>query len=120
MSDLAEGLDGALSGHEDRDASLSVCIGEEGRILLKCFAGCENTAIVNALGLTMADLMPKRDGARVRRGARRVSAEYTYRDEKGRVLFEVVRIRPERVSPAATRWEGWMALEARWNAGESA
>ena len=81
--------------HEDRHASLSVCIGDEGRTLLKCFAGCENGAIVNALGLTMADLMPKRDGARVRGSARRASAEYTYRDEAGRVLFEVVRYDPK-------------------------
>lgn len=41
--------------HPDRNPSLS--IGEAGtRILVKCWAGCETSQIVAALGLTMADL----------------------------------------------------------------
>jgi hypothetical protein len=42
--------------HEDRHASLSVGEGDDGRVLLKCFAGCTAEAIVAAMGLMMRDL----------------------------------------------------------------
>jgi hypothetical protein len=38
---------------------LSVGEGNDGRILLKCFAGCSVAAVVAALGLETADLMPE-------------------------------------------------------------
>lgn len=44
--------------HEDRNRSLSVAEGDEGRVLLHCHAGCETHAIVERLGLTMGDLFP--------------------------------------------------------------
>jgi hypothetical protein len=46
--------------HEDREASLSIRDGDDGRVLLKCFAGCSTEAIVGALGLEMRDLFPPR------------------------------------------------------------
>jgi hypothetical protein len=46
--------------HPDRSASLSVCEGRDGRALVKCFAGCEVLAVVQALGLGVADLFPQR------------------------------------------------------------
>lgn len=42
--------------HEDRVSSLSVGEGEEGRVLVRCFAGCTVEMIANALGLELADL----------------------------------------------------------------
>lgn len=48
--------------HDDKRPSLSVAEGEDGRILLKCFAGCEPEAIVKALGLTVCDLFPNPPG----------------------------------------------------------
>lgn len=42
--------------HDDRANSLSIREGDDGRILLHCHAGCEATAIVAAMRLTMADL----------------------------------------------------------------
>lgn len=44
--------------HDDREPSLSIGEGDDGRVLLRCHAGCETTAIVEALGLSMRDLMP--------------------------------------------------------------
>jgi hypothetical protein len=43
-------------GHEDSRPSLSVAVAEDGRILLRCFAGCEIERIVEALGLELRDL----------------------------------------------------------------
>lgn len=42
--------------HEDRSPSLSINEGDDGRVLLKCFAGCLNEAIVEALGIEQRDL----------------------------------------------------------------
>lgn len=42
--------------HEDKRQSLSVSTGKDGRILLKCHAGCNVEAIAGALGLSMKDL----------------------------------------------------------------
>jgi hypothetical protein len=42
--------------HADRTPSLSIGLGEQGQVLLKCFAGCSLERIVEAMGLTMVDL----------------------------------------------------------------
>jgi hypothetical protein len=42
--------------HEDREPSLSVGEGDDGRALIKCFAGCTPQHITDALGLQMSDL----------------------------------------------------------------
>ncbi len=47
--------------HADREPSLSIGLGEQGQVLLKCFAGCQIERIVEAMGLTLTDLFP--DGA---------------------------------------------------------
>jgi GGDEF domain-containing protein len=42
--------------HEDRQPSLSIGVGDDGRVLLKCHAGCGHKKIVAALGLEERDL----------------------------------------------------------------
>src|SRR5438067_4159802 len=44
--------------HRDREPSLSIGLGDEGQILLKCFAGCSLDRIVEAMGISVADLFP--------------------------------------------------------------
>jgi len=44
--------------HHDQEPSLSIGIGEGGQALLKCFAGCSLEAIVQAIGMSIADLFP--------------------------------------------------------------
>ncbi len=46
--------------HEDRSASLSIAEGNDGRALVRCFAGCEVFAVVRKLGIERADLFPER------------------------------------------------------------
>ena len=43
----------------DREPSLSIGLGDEGQVLLTCFAGCSLEQIVEAMGITVADLFPK-------------------------------------------------------------
>lgn len=79
--------------HEDRQASLSVTEGHDGKVLLRCHAGCPTPAIVGALGLDMRDLFATPDSAP--RAPRTIAATYPYRDEAGALLFEVVRFCPK-------------------------
>jgi putative DNA primase/helicase len=44
--------------HDDNIRSLSIGEGEDGRVLLKCFAGCPVEDIVDTPGLEMRDLFP--------------------------------------------------------------
>lgn len=46
--------------HPDKSASLSVAEGRDGRVLVRCFAGCETLAVVHAVGLELRDLFPER------------------------------------------------------------
>ena len=46
--------------HEDRTASLSITAGDDGRVLLHCFAGCSAADVVASAGLTIGDLFVKR------------------------------------------------------------
>src|SRR5262249_5582551 len=78
--------------HDDRRASLSVSIGEGGKVLLRCHAGCTAEAIVGAMGLSMADLFPRDDEAPT---AKRVVATYGYTDEAGALLFQTLRYSPK-------------------------
>lgn len=50
-------------GRGDRDPSLSVGADHEGNVLLKCFANCDNQAVVGAIGLGMRDLFEHRNGS---------------------------------------------------------
>lgn len=67
--------------HDDRHPSLSVGEGEDGRVLLKCFAGCSAESIVAGMGLSMRDLM--QDGI-PRPTLRQVTSKATHRVQADR------------------------------------
>src|SRR5438093_524097 len=98
-SELASRLDAKREGdgwrarcpaHEDTVPSLHLSEGREGRILLKCFAGCATAAIVGALGLELRDLFPDNGS-----GASEPTVTYDYVDEDGTVLYQVCRFLPK-------------------------
>jgi hypothetical protein len=55
--------------HDDRQPSLSIHEGADGRVLLKCFAGCTTANIVAAVGLTLRDLFPAKPRSQSRKPA---------------------------------------------------
>ncbi len=57
-----KGYQALCPAHEDREPSLSVSEGEEGKAILNCFAGCEAEEIVASIGLKMKDLFVRRNG----------------------------------------------------------
>ena len=59
--------------HEDRTPSLSIRVGDDGRVLAHCFAGCSTAEVVASVGMSLADLFPRTHAGRSsqRRAARR-------------------------------------------------
>lgn len=45
--------------HDDSDPSMSVAVSPDGKILVKCWAGCSALEIVQAMGLSLHDLFEK-------------------------------------------------------------
>lgn len=83
------GMAARCPAHEDRRQSLSVSENEDGAVLLHCHAGCEASAVVAAIGMTLADLYPPQETHS------RIVATYDYLDEAERLLYQVVRFHPK-------------------------
>jgi len=56
--------------HGDRNPSLSITRGDDGRVLLKCWAGCTALEVMESLGLTLGDLFEKPTHHRLTPGKR--------------------------------------------------
>jgi hypothetical protein len=54
------------SHHADRQASLSIKEGDDGRVLINCFGGCPNLDVVTSAGLSWVDLFPPRSRERLK------------------------------------------------------
>ena len=70
--------------------------GQDGRVLLKCFAGCDTKDILAAIGLTMRDLYPEPEQKHGQEGPGKIIATYGYKDADGRLLFQVCRTADKR------------------------
>ena len=101
---VADALQGKRSSvlcpaHEDQSPSLSVSPGKDQPVVLHCHAGCEPDAIISAGGLDWAQIMLPDDLENVSFRADNLwtpagtaSHVYPYRDAKGTLLFEVLRV----------------------------
>jgi hypothetical protein len=98
----AHGCDPTVNGHGvkalcpvhgDRHPSLDVAQGERGALLVCRSHDCAASAIVEALGLTMADLFDDVEENCARRSST-VVARYPYTDEHDELLYTVVRWEP--------------------------
>ncbi len=104
--------------HEDRNPSLSVAVGADGRVLLRCHAGCSTAQIAAALGLTLPDLFASRngDGGERKGGLGKLAATYDYLDERGALLYQVCRFEPKdfRQRRPDENGDGW-----KWGLGSA-
>jgi len=98
----ANGHEAKCPAHDDRRASLSVSLGDDGRVLLHCHAGCTPIEVCQAMGLRLGDLFPRNPRKRADanphggRGGSRITATYDYRDADGSLLYQVVRLEAKR------------------------
>jgi hypothetical protein len=91
--------------HEDRRASLGIREAEDGRVLMRCRAGCKTEAVVAALGLTWAALYPDRPadtgrGAQPAANGHPATAGRTVRHELRSLDGQVVAVHCREVDPA--------------------
>lgn len=99
--------------HDDRKASLLIGPGDKG-IRVKCLANCRTEDVIAAAGLSMSDLFyepagksakkpeakptaPKKaeNAPEEKKAPRKIEKVYTYTDEVGKTVFEVVRYKPK-------------------------
>ena len=86
--------DACCPAHEDRNPSFAVGLGDSGKALLYCQAGCSPNEIVAALsarlplGLAPSDLFPADPG---KQSGRRELRHHDYRDAGGRPLFRKIK-----------------------------
>src|SRR5579862_9559076 len=78
--------------HEDGTPSLSLGTKDDGTVLVRCQAGCETADVLAALGLEWSDLFAS---PLERKDRREIVATYGYHDERGTLLYEVVRFDPK-------------------------
>lgn len=76
-------LDAQCPAHDDRDPSFGVTYGTHRDIVMKCLAGCDNDAILTALGLEWTDFGDHSAPAQ--------EVTYDYTDSAGRLVYQVVR-----------------------------
>jgi hypothetical protein len=84
------GRDWTCPAHDDRQASLSMAEGRDGKVVLHCHAGCRTEDVIDNLGLDWSELFPER-----RNGKASIVATYDYTDADGRLLFQAVRYFPK-------------------------
>src|SRR5690349_3599552 len=77
--------------HQDDKASLSVAAGTDGKIILKCFAGCSFEQITEAGKIDPRELFNNGSGE-----PDRVVKTYSYVDENGLELYRVSRTASKR------------------------
>ena len=104
VTKASTGWSARCPAHQDHNASLSVGEGEDGRILVKCHAGCSTESVVSAMGLKLSDLfaeasrnLPPRP-AKNHRGRGRLVATYDYLTKDGEPLVRVLRYDPKSFS----------------------
>ena len=99
--------------HGDQHSSLSVAVGDDGRILLHCHAGCSSADVAAALGLSMKDLFTENTTPKKSSGERATfEAEYFYRGGD----LKKVKMR----EPGGGKRCYWMHLEdGAWKAGRN-
>lgn len=86
--------------HADKEASLSISKGRDGKTLIKCFAGCETTDILGAVGLELKDLFDEPITATgekwkayvEKREKRQIEGVYNYQDLSGQYAFTRLRL----------------------------
>ena len=63
-------------GHNSRSPTLSIAEGDQGAVLIHCFAGCEPVQIISAVGLRLSDLFPRNEAIQSRRYDSRPRTDY--------------------------------------------
>lgn len=96
--------------HDDSSPSLAVSCDDEGKILLKCFRGCETPDICKAIGIRISDLFPKKEQT----VKKVLIAEYMYYDADGNLVGKKSKYKG---SDGKKYFTQYRKTESGWSAG---
>lgn len=90
--------------HDDRSPSLLVTERDDGSIGVHCFSGCDVSAVLGAIGLTLGDLFPPRDNYRDKFSTKPQRAPFNAMDVLRALLHEalVVALAAEQIAKGQT------------------
>jgi hypothetical protein len=105
--------------HDDKNPSLEIAEGDSGTVLIKCWAGCETSAVVGALGLQMSDLFldDKRKSSSGRKSIvpakldRRPEVQAANDDATAQRSFNLVRADQIEFKPTDWLIDGWLVKD---------
>jgi putative DNA primase/helicase len=82
--------------HDDSTESLSVTEAKDGKVLIKCFAGCTTESILEQVGLKMTDLFPSQMQSTNAKSKSLgpIVGTYDYVDTDGKVVHQTLRYEP--------------------------
>jgi hypothetical protein len=101
-----EGWLAKCPAHDDRQPSLSISEGRDGRVLLHCHAGCALDEILSAAGLTKRDLFPESAHRRSANGAARRAATFDWKTCNAAFT--------DRHIEDFARWRAYQCESAQW------
>jgi len=82
--------------HSDNNPSLSIRLGDDGKILLNCFADCSFEDICTALGVKVSELFAEEANPIPKLNE---VGSYSYTDKDGKELYQIVRFEPKTFRP---------------------
>jgi putative DNA primase/helicase len=92
--------------HNDSNPSLSIKIVEGESIKMHCHAGCDIEKILDSIGLEKSDLYKQKN---IQKKQKRTEvATYSYEDEEGKLLFQVIRTDPKGFFQRHLGDNGWV------------
>lgn len=92
-------------GHEDRMASLSIREGANGKVLVKCHAGCTAETIINSLGVDWSNMFADEKDA-----SREIEKIYDYVDANNKLIHQQIRYWPKGFASRQPEGGDWV-----WN-----
>ncbi len=116
IADAGEGKwMGRCPGHNDSKNSLSISVGDDGRSLMHCHAGCATSDILRAVGLKAKDLFVSSNGSvggkiKATKPKGKIVATYDYHDANGNLVYQAVRLDPKSFRQRRPDGNGWL-----WN-----
>ena len=99
IEDCGEYLKATCPAHDDRQASLSLAIGRTGHLVVKCHAGCSFREVLDAGGIEMKETFADSPSKSPKKRSGGIDTVYTYRDESGKTVYEVVKFQPKSFRP---------------------
>jgi hypothetical protein len=95
-----DSLQAQCPAHDDKNPSLSVMENDDGKILMKCHAGCDTKKVIKELGLNIEALFPVDS---LEGGKNRIVASYDYTDKNGKCFIRPCGFIPKSFASASRR-----------------